>query len=136
MASLNVDSLFTNITNSLFNNNENNYKISNDIFRNLLNVATKELLFMLNKNFYKQIDIAILRPVHLSSFQLILTNTFMCCFENKWLNDCSVLYSANDILITCFYCLFPSIMQKKFKKYLSFNHQNMLVIFFKYLNIF
>ena len=54
MASLDVDSLFTNIPldkaidiciDFLYNNNENTPKISKDVFCNLLNIAIKESLF-------------------------------------------------------------------------------------------
>ena len=57
MASLDVDSLFTNIPleetidiciDSLYNDDENTPNIPKDVFRNLLNVATKESLFMFN----------------------------------------------------------------------------------------
>ena len=62
MASLDVDSLFTNIPldetidiciDSLYKDDENSPKIPKDVFRNLLTVATKELFFMLNNKFYK-----------------------------------------------------------------------------------
>ena len=65
MASLDVDSLFTNIPldetidiciDSLYKDDENTAKILKDVFRNLLTVATKESFFMFNNKFYKQID--------------------------------------------------------------------------------
>ena len=65
MARLDVDSLFTNILldetvyicfDSFYNDDENNPKIHKDVFRNFLNVATKESFSMLNNKFYKQID--------------------------------------------------------------------------------
>ena len=93
MTSLVVDSLFTNIPldeaidiciDSLYNNNENNPKISKDVFRNLLKVATKESFFMFNNKFYRQIDgVAMGSPLGPA-----LANIFMCSFENKWLKDC------------------------------------------------
>ena len=58
------DSLFTNVpldkTNdtsidSLYNKNDNTPKIPKDIFRNLLNLATKESLFMFINKFYKKL---------------------------------------------------------------------------------
>ena len=64
MASLDNDSLSTTIPldetidisiDSLYKDNENTPKIPKDVFRNLLNMATKEL-FLFNNKFYKQID--------------------------------------------------------------------------------
>ena len=88
MASLHVDSLFTNIPldktidiciDSLCKDDENNPKISKDIFNNLFIVASEESFFMFNNKFYKQIDGlvmgSLLRPP--------LANIFMCSFENK-----------------------------------------------------
>ena len=65
MASLDVDSLFTNIPldetldiciDSLYNDNENTPKIPKDVFRKLFNVPTRELFFMFNNKSYKQTD--------------------------------------------------------------------------------
>ena len=64
MASLDVNSLFTNIplneTNicidSLYKNDENSPKIPEDVLHNLLTVATKESLIMFKNKFYKQTD--------------------------------------------------------------------------------
>ena len=61
MASLDVDSLFTDIPleetiDSLYNDDENTPKTPKDLFRNLLNVATKVSFYMFNNKFYKQID--------------------------------------------------------------------------------
>ena len=93
MASLDVDSLFTNIPldetidiciDSLYKDDENSPKIPKDVSRNLLTVATKESFFMFSSKFYKQIDgVAmgfLLGPA--------LANIFMRSFEKKWLKDC------------------------------------------------
>ena len=62
MASLDVDSLFTNIPlyetidiciDSSYKDDENSPEIPKDVFRNVLTVATKELFFMFNNKFYK-----------------------------------------------------------------------------------
>ena len=64
MASLDVDSLFTNIpvektinicVDNLYNDNENPPNIPKHDFLNLPNIATKETLFMLNNKYYKQV---------------------------------------------------------------------------------
>ena len=130
MASLDVDSLFTNIPldetidiciDSLYKDEDNSPKIPKDFFRNLLTFATRESFFMCNNKFYKQIDaVAMVSPLLLA-----LANMFMCSFENKWLKDCPhsldpVFYRwyVDDIFV-----LFSSLDQvKKFKKDLSSKH--------------
>ena len=132
MASLDVDSLFTNIPldetidisiDSLYKDDENSPKIPKDVFRNLLTVATKKSFFMFNNKFYKQIDgVAMGSPLGPA-----LANIFMCSFENKWLKDCPhslkpVFYRryVDDIFV-----LFSSLDQaEKFKKYLSSKYPN------------
>ena len=132
MASLDVDSLFTNIPldetidiciDSLYKDDENTPKILKDVFHNLLTVATKESFFMFNNKFYKQIDgVAMGSPLGPA-----LANIFMCNFENKWLKDCPhslkpVFYRryVDEISV-----LFSSLDQaEKFKKYLSSKHPN------------
>ena len=92
-------------------------------FRNLVTVTTKELLFMFNNKFYKQIDgVAMGSPLGPA-----LASIFMCNFENKWLKDCPhslkpVFYRryVDDIFV-----LFSSIeLAEKIKKYLSSKHPN------------
>ena len=65
MASLGIDSLFTNIpleetidicVDNLYSDNEHPPNIPKHIFRNLLNIATKETFFMFNNKCYKQVD--------------------------------------------------------------------------------
>ena len=65
MASLDVDSLFTNIpleetidicVDNLYSDNENPPNIPKHNFRNLLNIATKETFFMFNNKYHKQVD--------------------------------------------------------------------------------
>ena len=90
MASLDVDSLFTNIpleetinicVDNLYNDNENPPNIPKHDFRNLLNIATKETFFMFNNIYYKQVDgVAMGSPLGPA-----LANIFMCSFESKWL---------------------------------------------------
>ena len=65
MASLDVDSLFTNIpfeettdnfVDNSYNGNGNPSNIPKHNFRNLLNIATKETFFMFNSKYCKQVD--------------------------------------------------------------------------------
>ena len=123
MASLDVDSLFTNIRldetidiciDSLHNDNENTTKIPKDVFCNLLNVATKESFLMFKKKFYKQIDGVAMR----SRLGPALANMFMYSFGNKWPKDCPhglkpIFYRR--MLMTYLYCFPLSIMQKRLK---------------------
>ena len=132
MASLDVDSLFTNIpldetidncVDNLYNDNENPPNISKHNFRNLLNVATTESFCMFNNKYYKQVDgVAMGCPLGPA-----LANIFMCSFESKWLRDCPndfkpVFYRryVDNIL-----ALFSSPDHAdKFKEYLSSKHPN------------
>ena len=123
MASLDVDSLFTNIPldktiniciDSLYKDDENTTKTPKDVFRNLLTVATKESFFMFNNKFAKQIDgVAMGSPLGPA-----LANIFMCNFENKWLKDCPhslkpVFYRR--VVDNILYCFPLSIKQKRLK---------------------
>ena len=115
MASLDVDSLFTNIpfeetidicVDNLYSDNENPLNIPKHNFCNLLNIATKETFFMFNNKYYKQVDVVAMG----SPLGPALANIFMCRFESKWLRDCRnyfipVFYRSyiDDIFV-----LFPS----------------------------
>ena len=96
MASLDVDSLFTNIPldetinlcvdllcptdNSTING------IPKGHFRKLLELYTSESFFMFNGSYYKQIDgVAMGSPLGPT-----LANAFMCFYEQKWLDDCPI----------------------------------------------
>ena len=90
MASLDVDTLFTNILlnetidiciDNLRSGNKNPSDTLEHDCRNLLNVATKELFFTFNNKYYKQVDGAAMRfPLNQA-----LANIFICSFESKWL---------------------------------------------------
>ena len=65
MASLDVNSLFTNISleetidiyvENLYSDNENPPNIPKHNFHNLLNTATKETFYVFNNKYYKQVD--------------------------------------------------------------------------------
>ena len=132
MASLDVDSLFTNIpleetinicVDNLYNDNENPPNIPKHNFRNLLNIVTKETFFMFNNKYYKQVDGVTMG----SPLVLALANNFMCRFESKWLRDCPndfkpVFYRPyiDDIFV-----LFSSPDHAdKSREYLSSKHPN------------
>lgn len=84
-----VYSLFTNILldetidsciENVYNDNKNTPKIPKDIFRNLINVATKESFFTFNNKFFKLIDCMAMEP----SLGPTIANIFMWNFENNW----------------------------------------------------
>ena len=132
MASLDVDSLLTNIPldktidiciDSLYKDDQNTPRISKDVFRYLVTVVTKESFFMLNNKVYKQTDgVAMGTPTGSH-----LANIVMCRFENKLLKDCpqslkAVFYIryVDDIFV-----MVSSLDQaEKFKMCLSSKHPN------------
>ena len=132
MASLEVDSLFTNIpleetidicVDNLYSDNENPPNIPKHNFRNLLNIATKETFFMFNNKYYKQVDgVAMGSPLGPA-----LANIFMCSFESKWFQDC-----PNDFKPVFYRCYIDDIFvllsspdhADKFREYLSSKHPN------------
>ena len=93
MASLNVESLFTNIplketvnnyVNDLFSNNFYSGKLSRKDLYELLKLATTESSFIFDNKLYKQIDgVAMGSPLGPT-----LANTFLCLYEKIWLNEC------------------------------------------------
>ena len=151
MASLDVDSLFTNIPldktidiciDNLYKDDENSSKIPKDVFCNLVTVATRESFFMFSSKFYKQIDgVAMGSPLGPA-----LANIFMCSFENKWLKDCPLSLKPvfHRWYVYDMFVLFSSLDQEqKFKKYLSSKHPSIKVslendgcLSFRDINIF
>ena len=88
MASLDVDSLFTNIpldetinicTESIFNESDFVEGLNKSEFKELLSLATKESYFIFNELLYKQIDgVAMGSPLGPT-----LANAFLCFYEKK-----------------------------------------------------
>ena len=95
MASLNVDSLLTNISleetinicvDNLYSDNENPPNIPKTNFRHFFNIVTKETFFMFNSKYHKQVDgVAMGSPLGPA-----LLHIFICSFERKWLRDCPI----------------------------------------------
>ena len=93
MASLDVESLFTNIpleetikncVNDLFSNNFYSGKLSRKGLYELLKLSTTESSFIFDNKVSKQIDwVAMDSPLGLT-----LANAFLCHFEKIWLNEC------------------------------------------------
>ena len=127
-ASLDVDSLFTNIPvdetidiciDSLYKDDENTPKIPKDVFCNLLTVTTEESLFMFNSKFYKQIDgVAMgssLGPALAEFLCAVLkingSKIALIVFYRRYVDDIFVLFSFFD-------------QAEKFKNYLSSKRLN------------
>ena len=93
MASLDVDSLFTNVPleetiniciNELFKSNSNIRGLNKKQITEMLSLTTKESIMLFDMTFYTQVDgVAMGSPLGPS-----LANAFLCHHETKWLNDC------------------------------------------------
>jgi len=93
MASFDVTNLFTNlplvetiaiITDSLFNHSTHINGLNKLQFRNLLEIATKDIAIFFNGEFYKQIDgVAMGSPLGPTP-----ANIYMCFHEKRWLTNC------------------------------------------------
>ena len=132
MASLDVDSLFTNIplhetiqicVDSLFENCEKIQGLTKTEFSKLLTLATTESFFIFNGTCYKQIDgVAMGSPLGPT-----LANAFLAYHEKIWLQNCPVNFKpvfyrryVDDIFV-----LFTSPLHLTlFKDYLNSKHQN------------
>ena len=93
MASIDVDSLFTNIPldgtiniiiEELFSENETVHNLNKDYFKCLLTLATKESDFLFDGELYQQVD----RVAMESPLGPTLANIFLCHYEDIWLRNC------------------------------------------------
>ena len=131
MASLDVESLFTNIPleeainiscNFLFANEAKINNFSRNGFEKLLRMALQNNFFNFDGKIYKQTEVAMGSPLGPS-----LANAFLCFHEQIWLNDCPedlkpVYYRryVDDI-----FALFRSLDHlEKFTNYLNSKHKN------------
>ena len=97
MASLDVDSLFTNIpldetidlvTKKVFANKRKVNGLSRTDFRRLLELSTKGTVFLFDGKYYRQKDgVAMGSPLG-----PVLANAFLCHHETKWLEDCPLSF--------------------------------------------
>ena len=95
MASLDVDSLFTNIpldetinicTESIFSESDTVEGLNKSEFKELFSLTTKESYFIFNGLLYIQIDGVTMG----SPLGPTLANAFLCFYEKKWLEQCPV----------------------------------------------
>ena len=134
MGSLDVDALFTSIpldetinigVNELFKNSNEVSKLSKTDVHDLLNLATKESLFLFDGEYYYQTDGVAMR----SPLGPTLANLFMSYHEQIWLDECPMEFKpkfyrryVDDIFI-----LGGNIEHiVKFKEYLNSKHQNII----------
>ena len=97
MASLDVESLFTNIPlketmnnciSDLHNKNLYNGKLNKKELFQLLETATSESSFIFDFLLYKQIDGVAMGP----PLDPTLANAFLCHYEKEWLENCPSLF--------------------------------------------
>ena len=137
MASLDVESLFTNIpvdetiknaVDDLFSSNMYQGKLSKSELYYLLKLATSESSFIFDNILYKQIDgVAMGSPLGPS-----LANAFLCHYEKLWLDSCPLEFKpvvyrryVDDIFV-----LFKSKDHLLlFAKYMNTRHKNLKFTF-------
>ena len=98
MASLDIDSLFTNIpldetieivASKVYQNNNKVNGILMSDFKELLQLCTKGTVFYFNGYYYRQKDgVAMGSPLGPA-----LANVFLCHYEKYWLDDCPLAYA-------------------------------------------
>ena len=98
MASLDVESLFTNIpldetieivTNKVFHQKSQVKGLSRHDFKSLLSLCTKGTVFYYNGNYYRQRDgVAMGSPLGPA-----LANAFLCHHEATWIDECPLSYA-------------------------------------------
>ena len=97
--------------------------ISKNNFCDFLNLATKELFFMLNNKFYIQVHgIAMGSPL-----VPLLANIFLWHHEENWLNKCPIEYKPSFYrrYVDWIFALFESFESASwFRDYISSKHQN------------
>ena len=137
MASLDVESLFTNIpleetikncVNNLFSNNFYSGKLSRKDLYDLLKLGTTESSFIFHNKLYKQID----RVAMGSPLCPTLANAFLCHYEKIWLNECPSQFKP--VVYRCYvddiFVLFKSKEHLKlFVNYMNSKHKNIKFTF-------
>ena len=137
MASLDVESLFTNIpldetieivTKKVFEKSTQVNGLSRTDFKKLLTLCTKGTVFLFNGKYYRQKDgVAMGSPLGPA-----LANAFLCHHESEWLEDCPLSFApvffaryVDDIFVL----LRSKEHTAKLAQYLSSKHPNIKFTF-------
>ena len=133
MTSFDINSLFTNIPLNetidiciklLYPSKNKKVKgISRDEFRLLLEIATKESLFIFDNKCYSQLDgVAMGSPLGPT-----LANIFLCFHEKQWLKTCPKQFKpvCYQRYVDDIFCLFENESHiNKFEKFINSKHKN------------
>ena len=137
MASLDVESLFTNIPldktidniiNGLFLTTDKVHNFEREELKQLLTFAAYESFFIFDGEYYTQIDGAAMR----SPLGPTLANVFLCHFEKKWLTECTaeLLPSVYKRYVDDIFVTFNSYSQLlKLVDYMNHQHPNIKFTF-------
>ena len=129
---MDVESLFTNLPlaetidiccDELFKTETLVSGMNKGEFKRLLEYATKEMVFLYNGSYYKQIEgVAMGSPLG-----PILANIFLCYHEKHWLEDCPVEFKPIEYIryVDDTFVLFRNESNvEEFQKYLNTKHPN------------
>ena len=132
MASLDVESLFTNIPldetidiccAALFKHKRLVNGMNKREFRTLMEFATKDMMFLFNDRYYRQIEgVAMGSPLG-----PILANIFLCHHEKRWLRNCPAEFKPINYIRyvdDTFVLFWDESHVDKFQKYLNEQHPN------------
>ena len=137
MTSFDIDSLFTNMpldetieicVKNLFGRKRKFKGFTKLEFKELLQFAVKDALFIFNGNYYVQRDgVAMGSPLGPT-----LANIFLCHWEKTWLKKCPKQFSPlyyNRYIDDTFVLFSSEEHVKKFHKYLNSRHKNITFLF-------
>ena len=139
MASLDVNSLFTNIAldetiiiiiKKLSFKNETVHDLNKDQFKCFLTLETKESYFLFDRELYQQVDVV---PMA-SPLGPTLANIFLCHYEDKWLRYCSLECKPSYYkrYVDNIFFLFESETQvESFKNFMNTCHPKIKIPFSK-----
>ena len=137
MASLDVESLFTNIpseetiencVNDLFFDKSKIDNLTKRDAYDLSSAATKDSFFIFDNSIYRQID----RVAMESPLGLTLSNAFLCHYEKEWLDSCPIEFKPKlyKKYVDNIFVMFRSMDHvKKFVDYMNTKHPNIRFTF-------